>query len=110
MANRLVRYFPDADLRAGYDGLSAAAKKEGVNLMGLPKGHFVGFMNRERNKLKLCAQNDLVAYLRLSKGKIDPRVISTLPEYFNGGSLDYDGAVRSMLKNQFPQWFEKNKP
>lgn len=104
--NKLVRYFPDADLRQGYDGLYKAAKKEGVNMLELPKGHFVAFVNRHKNKVKLCAQNDVLAYLR-SKSKIDPRVIRHLPEYFDGGTIDYDKAVEKMLRTSFPKWFTK---
>lgn len=105
--NRLVRYFPNADLRAGYDGLSKFAAKEGIDLMNLPKGHFVAFVNTARNKLKLCTQNDVVAYLRLQNRTIDPRVIQHLPNYFNGASIEYDKAMTRVLAEAFPKWFQK---
>jgi len=107
--NRLVRYFPDTDMRLGYDGLANIARKQSLDLENLPKGHFVAFVNTQLNKIKLCTQNDVVAYLRLKKGRIDPRVIARLPEYFNGGAIEYDRAVRATLLETFPKWFEKEK-
>lgn len=101
--NRLVRYVPDADLRRGYTGLSLQ-----VPLSKLDKGEFVAFVNVRRDKIKLCTCNDLVAYLRLPPGeKIDPSVIQHLPEYFDGKSINYDGAVEKALRKSFPKWFEK---
>lgn len=103
--NRLVRYVPDADLRQGYDGMN---KK--VPLMNLGKGEFVAFVNRKRDKVKLCTGQDMVAYLRLPTGqRIDPRVIKYLPEFFNGQHLDYDKAVEKTLRKSFPKFFEKRQ-
>lgn len=106
--NKLVRYFPNSDLRMGYDGLYLKAKKQGLDLSNLPQGHFVAFVNTGMNKVKLCTQNDVLAYLRRTH-KIDPRVIQHLPEYFNGQTLDYDKATEKMLRKSFPKWFEKAK-
>jgi hypothetical protein len=106
--NKLVHYFPNADLRAGYDGLSKAAAKDGVKLSELSSGAFVCFVNRKRDKLKLCTHSDMVAYLRLKTGeRIDPKVIQHLPEFFNGGVIEYNRAMQKVLKQQFPKWFEK---
>jgi hypothetical protein len=100
--NKLVRYVPDADLRQGYTGLN---KK--VPMSKLKQGEFVAFVNRARNKIKLCTQNDLVAYLRMPRGtKIDPRVIQYLPTAFNGTEIDYDKAMEASLRKSFPKWFK----
>lgn len=104
--NKLARYFADADLRGGYDSLSVAAKKQGLILRDLPKGHFAAFVNRKRDKLKLATSNDLVAYLRLEGRRIDPRVIQTLPQYFDGGAIHYDRAIEVVMRRQFPAWFK----
>jgi len=101
--NRLVGYVADADLRQGYDGLSKKAK-----LTTLKPGEFVAFVNTAKNKVKLCTHSDVTAYLRLPKGKIDPRVIINLPQYFSGGVIDYDKAMRASLEKRFPKWFESN--
>jgi hypothetical protein len=100
--NRLIKYIPDSDLRLGYDGLN---KK--VPLTNLGKGEFVAFVNRAQNKIKLCTQNDMVAYYRHSRGKIDPRVIQHLPEYFNGTGIQYNKAIERVMKDKFPKFFIK---
>jgi hypothetical protein len=101
--NKLIRYVPSADLRKGYDGLSAE-----VNLRNLKKGEFVAFVNSKLDKVKLCTCNDLVAYLRLPKGqRINPDVIQHLPEAFDGSSINYGKAVEKSLRKSFPKWFDK---
>ncbi len=106
--SRVVRYFADADMRAGYDGLTRIAKKEDVDIPNLGQGEFVVFVNRQRNKMKLCTQNDIVAYMRMGRGqKIDPRVIQYLPRYFDGKSFDYDAAMRRVLQKYFPTFFDR---
>lgn len=104
--NRLVRYVPDADLRMGYDGLN----EKGI-LNNLGKGEFVAFVNRGRDKVKLCTGGDMVAYLRLPTGqRIDPKVIQYLPEFFDGSAIKYDKAVEKVLRKSFPKWFEPKEP
>lgn len=101
--NRLVKYVPDTNMGKGYTALN-----ELVSLQKLGKGEFVAFVNKKRDKVKLCTGNDVLAYLRLPKGKIiDPRTIQLLPQYFNGQEIDYDKAIERVLRAQFPQWFEK---
>jgi hypothetical protein len=96
---------PDADLRQGYDGLN---KK--VPLLNLGKGEFVAFVNRKKDKVKLCTGNDMIAYLRLPQGqKIDPRVIQYLPEFFDGPKIKYDKAIEKVLRGTFPKWFDQKK-
>lgn len=102
--NKLIKYVPDTDLRMGYDGLN---KK--VPLQSLSKGEFVAFVNRKKDKLKLCTGGDVTAYLRLKNGqRIDPRVIQYLPEYFNGETIEYGAAVEKVLRKSFPKWFVKD--
>lgn len=101
--NKLTKYIPDADLRMGYDGLNRVTP-----LTNLGKGEFVAFVNRARDKVKLCTCNDMVAYLRLPSGqRIDPRVIQYLPEFFNGSTIEYGKAVAKVLRKNFPKWFEE---
>lgn len=100
--NQLVRYVPDADLRLGYTGLNKL-----VPLTNLGKGEFVAFVNRAQTKVKLATQNDMIAYYRHSRGRLDPRVIRHLPEYFNGSEIDYNAAVTKMIRRSFPKFFAK---
>jgi len=105
--NKLIRYFHSVDLRNSHNGLSFIAKKHGIDTRKLGQGEFIAFTNRAQTKIKLYAGGDVIAYLRVSKGRIDPRVIQNLPKHFNGGSINYDLAIEDTLKKQFPAWFEK---
>jgi hypothetical protein len=108
--SRLVQYFPNADLRSGYDGLYKVAKRGGLDLKTIKNGEFCAFVNRKKDKLKLATHSDFVAYLRLPRGQqIDPRVIQVLPEFFNGTKIEYSRALENVLKKQFPRWFEKTE-
>lgn len=101
--NRLVRYVADQDLRLGYDGLN---KK--VPLTNLGQGEFVAFVNRAKDKVKLATGNDVILYHRMTRNKkLDPRVIMHLPRYLNGSRIDYDSAMRELIHQQFPKWFDK---
>ena len=101
--NKLVRYVPDADLRKGYTGLSETAP-----LAKLKRGEFVVFVNRRRDKLKMCTEKDMVLYLRMPSGeRIDPKTIQFLPECFEGSVIYYNKAVEKSLKKYYPSWFEK---
>lgn len=101
--NRLVKYIPNTDLRLGYDGLNALS-----SLQHLGKGEFVAFVNKAQTRVKLCTQNDVVAYYRHAHGKLNPRLIQTLPEYFNGTAINYNPATLRALRTNFPQFFKKS--
>lgn len=108
--NRLVRYFPESDLRMGYEGLKKLAKKEGLDLQNLGAGEFAAFVNRDRTKVKLCTGADVLAYMRMPRGaKLDPRTIQLLPRFFNGQKINYDAAIRTVLRESFPAWFARSK-
>lgn len=101
--NRLVRVVNDTNMGLGYDGLNKLVK-----LGNLGKGEFVCFINKKKNKVKLATCQDMVAYHRLPAGQqIDPRVIQHLPEFFDGGQIQYDKAVEKVLRGTFPKWFEQ---
>jgi hypothetical protein len=106
---KLAGVFTDADMRSGYDGLSVLASKRGIDLKNLPKGECVAFINTSQNKIKVCTQNDVVAYHRSTRGKIDLRVVQFLPEYFDGSRINYDAALERVMRKAFPRWFKKTE-
>lgn len=71
--------FLNMDLRNGHEGLTAIAKKNKVDIKTLESGEYIIFINSEMNRLKLYAQNDVIAYLKLPRGKIDSRRLSKRP-------------------------------
>lgn len=109
-ANRLVKFFPDSDLRAGHDGLARKASNAGISVSNLQKGEMLAFVNTRKNKLKIFASGGVMAYYRARLGeKIDPRIIQHLPDCFNGAEINYDKAMTKVLEKHFPQWFNKEK-
>lgn len=106
--NKILRYFPDSDLRGQHLSLSIQASRAGLNVNSLGAGDFLVFVNRKRDKVKLFASGNVVAYLKMPDGKkLDPRVIQYLPRHFNGSKINYDAAMTDVLKKQFPKWFTK---
>lgn len=100
---RIVRYFPDADMRNGHDGLFKLAKKNGVDIRTIGNEEFVVFVNRRKNHVKMAAPGNVIAHYKSYEGKIDPRVIQHLPNAFNGGKIDYDRAMLKVLRSEFPR-------
>lgn len=99
MKNNIMRVFLNADLRAGHDGLSKLAKDNGVRTDQLEPGNYVIFINSKRNKLKMYAANQVIAYLRLKDNRsLDLRTIKHLPRVFNGKTINYDLALSTVLE------------
>jgi hypothetical protein len=101
MSNRIVRCFLDADLRCSHDGLAKIAKDSKVNVRDLESGEYAVFVNSARNKVKVYAHGEVLAYLRLPRGRsVDLRVIQHIPAAFNGKTINYDSALAKMLESK----------
>src|SRR5204862_105846 len=89
-----------ADLRNGHDGLTAIAKDEGVDVSKLSEGEYVIFINAERNKLKMFAAHNVVAYYKTRPGEVlDMRTIALIPRAFTGsGRINYDEALKETVE------------
>lgn len=85
----------------GHDGLSAIAKKSRINVADLETGSYVVFVNVARDRIKVYAAQNVVAYVRLSQGrKVDLRVIKEIPRVFNGTSINYDKALELVVNRR----------
>ena len=94
----IIQCFLNVDMRNGHDGLTKLSKENGVITQKIEPGNFVVFVNSRRDKLKLFAANQVIAYLRMPAGrKIEMRVIKELPRVFNGKKIDYDQALSLAL-------------
>lgn len=98
--NKIVRFFPEVDMRNGHDGLRALARKEGVNVDSLGAGEYALFLNRSQRMVKMFASGNVIAFLKHSK-KLDPRTIALIPRYFNGAKINYNAALEAVLKKEF---------
>lgn len=101
---RALQIFLNADLRCSHEGLTIIAKKEKIDVDKLVPGEYVIFINTQKNKVKLYAANQIVAYLRLPRGHIDLRVIQLIPKAFESkGRIDYDQSLKEMLQRELPE-------
>lgn len=96
---RVLQCFLNADLRCGHEGLATLAKQNGIDITQLQPGQYVLFINSHKDKLKLYASNNVVAYLKLSTGqRLNMATIQLIPKAFRGtGTIDYDKALREVL-------------
>lgn len=97
--SKVLQCFLNADLRCGHEGLSALAKQSGIDITKLQPGQYVLFINSSKDKLKLYASNNVVAYLKLSTGqRLNMATIQLIPKAFQGtGRIDYDKALKEVL-------------
>lgn len=100
MKQGILRVFINADLRAGHDGLSQLAKENGIKTSEIEPGSFLVFINTGKNKLKVYASNQVIAYLKLPNGKINMNTIRELPKVFNGRSINYSEALKMAVEKQ----------
>lgn len=100
--NKIIRFFPEVDMRNGHDGLRKLARKEGVNVDALGAGEYVIFLNRSKRMVKMFASGNIIAFLKMADNKkLDPRTIALIPRYFNGSKINYDAALEAVLNKEF---------
>jgi len=100
MRNRIIRFFPGSDLRKGHIGLAKLARRKGIDPQNLKLGEYLIFMNNRKDKIKLFASNNIIAYLRLPQGEyISLDTIREIPNYFNGKSINYKGAIAKSISD-----------
>lgn len=100
--NRVLQIFLNADLRCSHDGLREIAKKGGLDVKDLQPGQYIVFLNCAKNRLKLYAAGNVVAYMKQPDGgRIDIRMIAELPRAFNGTSINYETAIKEALAKVF---------
>lgn len=98
---KIIRYFANTFMGNGHNGLSAIAKKEGLDLSNLHKGEFVIFVNSKNTALKMFAPGNVVAHLKMpGNGRLDLRTIALIPKFFNGTEIKYDKALEMLLRKE----------
>ena len=100
-STRIIRFFPQADLRCQHLGLAKVAASVGINVHKLAPGEFVIFLNNARDKLKMYASGNVLAYLKMPQGtRVDLNVIQHIPRFFSGGKINYDAALKKQIKRE----------
>jgi hypothetical protein len=101
MRGSIVRCFLEVSMINGHDGLSEIAAKEKIKVAELETGQYVVFVNKARDRIKVFAAEQIVAYVRLTQGrKVDLRVIREIPRVFTGAQMNYDKALDLMLSKK----------
>ncbi len=95
--NRIVRVFPDTDLRNGHYGLAKVLAKHKITAGEIMHGEFVMFLNRTQTAFKLYAANNTLVYHKHSRGRINLEAIKYFPEVFCAGDFSYDKALEKVL-------------
>ena len=99
--SRALQVFLNADFRCAHEGLALIAKSHKIDVSKLEIGEYLIFVNTAKDRLKLYAANNVVAYLKLKTGKIDLRTIQLIPQAFNGsGRIDYDAALKEVIDRE----------
>lgn len=96
--NRIIRFFPNSDLRNGHLGLAAQAKKQQIDVTSLKTGEFVMFANASMTGVKIFCPNHTICYVRSPDGRrIEMKAIRYLPLFFSGTEFNYTKALEKSL-------------
>lgn len=100
-ATRILRFFPDADMRCAHEGLRAVAVENGVDPWELMPGEFLVFSNRKQTMMKIFAPGNIIAFLKHPLNhRIDLDIVKYIPRFFNGTEFQYEKAMREMIKEK----------
>jgi len=98
--SQIIHLFQNVDLRCQHDGLGKICLDKKINPKKLSPGEYAVFTNNSKDRVKLFAAHNVIAYLRLypGEGKIDPRTIQYIPKAFEStGKIDYDKALKEFV-------------
>ena len=98
---RIVRYFPETDMRMTQPGLRRIAIRNNLNPDNIPLGEFLLFVNRKQTMFKMLTQNNVLVSYKSRRGKIHPGVFALIPRYFDGREFNYDRALREAVLADF---------
>lgn len=100
--NKILRYFPDTDLRCGHKGLADLAKKAGIDPIELKNGQMLLFVNRSRNAIKIYAPGNTIVHQKTPYGNpLNPKAFVLIPKFFNGQTIDLKGALGAAILKDF---------
>ena len=83
----------------GHNGLADLAKKYEIDVQKLEPGEYVIFMNGARDRVKVYAAQNVIAYQKMPSGhRLDLRAIAEIPRVFKAtGRMSYDDALKEAL-------------
>lgn len=97
-STRVIRLFPDSDMRCSHEGLAAVAKKNDIDPLTLHPGEFLVFINSRQTMFKIYAPGNCIAFVKHPEGhRLDLSVVRYIPRFFNGTEFNLDAATRKMI-------------
>lgn len=109
--SQVLQVFLDSDLRAGHIGLSKKARQAGHSTDSLDPGQFLVFVNTKRNRMKVYAARQIIAYIQTPKGEhVDLRTIQHIPNVFRGGQVDYSKAIKEVVLSKLKPYPKEQLP
>ncbi len=98
---RLQHIFFDVHMANGHAGLVTIMKKEKKKLR---KNDCATFINTTFDTVKiLVGDGQFLVHYKHPSGKIAPETIKDLPNFINGGELQYTKALRKVIYEKLPQ-------
>ena len=86
-------------MRGQHAALSDMALKNNIRVSNLSSGEYVVFVNRKKDRIKVFAANNIIAYHKSVEGRIDMGTIALIPKAFEGsGNLNYNKALKKRLE------------
>lgn len=100
--SKLLMIFDNVNMGRSHDGLTEIAKRWKVDPHQLQAGELLLFINRARDKIKVFAPNNVIAYYRAPKGtRVDMQALQYIPRAFTkSGKIDYDEALKKVLQEK----------
>ena len=104
----IQHYFPNVSMQNQHDGLVAHAKKQKLDLLGLPPGQIATFTNTAFDKVKVYAsiragQEGVLSYKRATKGEqLNPLLIGEIVNCLGAdGKVNWAQAERAAFDKQW---------
>ena len=95
----ILRCFVNVNMSQGHDSLASLAKKYEIDVRKLEPGDYVVFVNGARDRVKVYASSNVIAYQKLPRGgRLDLRAIAEIPRIFKAtGRMSYDEALKEFV-------------
>lgn len=100
---KFAQVYFDVNMSRGHVGLKALLTKP------LKKGEAAVFINRVCDTVKILVGSEFVAHYKHPKGRIEMRTIKYLPQYLEGGEVQYTKALGRAIEDFWAERYPKSE-
>ncbi len=97
----IARVFLDVSMSLSFKGLTRIMSDAKMKPDAMPDKKFVVFINRRQTAFKVYINNSLLVYHNNGSRRFPLEAVSEFPNFFNGKSIDFSGAVRKAVERKF---------